>query len=207
MGSAHSRTAVALAAGLTLLACGGGSAGSRGGSGGTYTSVADDAGVLELKPGGTYSFTVPGLGTSEGSYTVDGEKILITMGGQTHTFIKTGECIEDARQMFARMCIGGKAGEAVTQGPAAPGLDGATGTWKAATGDGEFILEFKSGSALAVTVTVPGGSPETRQGTYTVEGRTIHARLGEGGDPMVLTLINGAWESTSFGFPMKFVKQ
>ena len=207
MGPAHSRTAVALVAGLTLLGCGGGSAGSSGGSGGTYTSVADDAGVLVLKPGGTYSFTVAGLGTSEGSYTIDGEKILITMGGQTHTFIKTGECIEDARQMFARMCIGGKAGEAVTQGAAAPGVESATGTWKAATGDGEFILEFTSGSTLAVTATVPGGSPETRQGTYTVEGRTIHARLGEGGDPMVLTLVNGAWESTSFGFPMKFVKQ
>jgi hypothetical protein len=169
--------------------------------------VAGDGGVLELKSGGAFSFTVPGLVVSQGTYTVEGEKYLLTMDGQTHTLIKTGECLDDARAVFSRMCIGGKAGEAVTQGAAAPGVEGATGTWMAATSDGAFTLEFKPGNTLAVTLTVPGGSPDTRQGTYTVEGRTIHARLGEGGEPMVLTLVNGAWESTSFGFPMKFVKQ
>ena len=206
MGSTHSRIA-ALAAGLTLLACGGGSAGSGGGSGNTYTSVSDDPAVLELKSGGTFSFTVPGMVASQGTYTVEGEKYLLTMDGQTHTLIKTGECLDDARGVFSRMCIGGKAGEAVTQGAAAPGVEGATGTWKATTADGEFVLEFKSGNTLAVTLTAPGGSPETKQGTYNVEGRTIHARLGEGGDPMVLMLVNNTWESTSFGFPMRFVKQ
>ena len=199
MSSAHPRTALVLAAVLTLPACGGG------GSGTTYTSVADDGGVLELKSGGAFSLTVPGLGASQGSYTVDGEKYLLTMDGQTHTLIKTGQCLDDARGVFSRMCVGGKAGEAVTQG--APGVEGASGTWKAATGDGEFTLEFKSGNALAVTLTAPGAAPETKQGTYTVEGRVIHVRLGEGGEPMVLTLVNGAWESNSFGFPMKFIKQ
>jgi hypothetical protein len=211
MGSLHHAAALAFTAGLALPACGGGSgasvAGSSGGSGGTYTSVADDGGVLELKSGGAYSFTVPGLGTSEGSYTIDGEKIVITMDGQPHTLIKTGECLDDARGVFSRMCIGGKAGEAVTQGVAAPGVEGATGTWKASTADGEFVLEFKPGNTLAVTLTAPGGPSETKQGTYTVERRVIHVRLGEGGEPMVLTLVNGAWESNSFGFPMKFIKQ
>ena len=207
MSSAHSRTALALAAVLTLPACGGGGGGSGGGSGTTYTSVADDGGVLELKSGGAFSLTVPGLGTSQGTYTVEGEKYLLTMDGQTHTLIKTGQCLDDARGVFSRMCVGGKAGEAVTQGAAAPGVEGATGTWKATTSDGDFTLEFKPGNTLAVTLTAPGGSPETKQGTYSVEGRVIHVRLGEGGEPMVLTLVNGAWESNSFGFPMKFVKQ
>lgn len=207
MGSQRHSAVLSVSAGLILLACGGGGGGSGGGSGGTYTSVSDDAAVLELKSGGSFSFTVPGLVASQGSYTVEGEKYLLTMDGQTHTLIKTGQCLDDARGMFSRMCVGGKAGEAVTQGAAAPGVEGATGTWKAATGEGEFTLEFKPGNTLALTATPPGGSPETRQGTYTVEGRVIHVRLGEGGEPMVLTLVNGAWESNSFGFPMNFMKQ
>ena len=187
-------------AALLLAACGGG-------SGNTYTSVADDNAVLELKSGGNFSFTVPGLVATQGTYTVDGDRYLLVMDGQTHTMIKTGQCLEDARQVFSRMCIGGKAGEAVTQGQAAPAIEGATVTWKATTADGAFTLEFKSGNTLAMSMILPGNAPDTKEGTYTVEGRVITVRLGAEGIPMVLTLVNGAWETNSLGIPMKFEKQ
>jgi len=197
------RAASAVVAGLTLLACGGG---TGGGSGGTYTSVDDDAGVLELKSGGTFTFTVPGLASSQGPYTVDGEKIVLTMDGQTHTLIKTGNCLEDARQVFSRMCVGGKAGEAATAAMT-PAAEAPSGVWRATSGEGDFTLEFKPGNTLTMTASPPGGPAETHQGTFVVEGRTIHARIGQGGDPLVLSLVNNVYESNSFGFPMKFVKQ
>jgi hypothetical protein len=100
------RTRHRFAALVFLLSCGGG------GSGGTYTSVADDGGTLQLKSGGAFTLNIPGLGASQGTYTVDGEKFILTMDGQTHTLVKTGNCLEDQRQVFSRMCIGGKVGEA-----------------------------------------------------------------------------------------------
>ena len=42
--------------------------------------------------------------------------------------------------------------------------------------------------------------------TFAVEGDVVQVTT-EMGDPLTLQWVNGAYESTSFGFPMKFVKQ
>jgi hypothetical protein len=205
----------ALLASLCLFACGdknsaadGEAAGTpaAGGSGAgvaaTYTSLYEDEGVLELKSNGTYVFTFPAAGPTNGTYTMDGEKILLNFNGQILNILKTGNCIQDDKKLLSKMCIGGRAGETADAGAIAP-----SGTWRATSPDGDFVLEFKPGNTLAVTLTPTGGSPETKEGTYTVEGRTIHARLGPGSDPMVLSFVNDAFETTSFGMAMKFVKQ
>ena len=186
-------------AALTLFACGG--------SGSTYTSVGDDPGVLELKSGGTFTFNMPGMGATEGTYTVDGEKILLVMNGQTHTLLKTGNCLEDQQMLFSRMCIGGKAGDAANAAaPAGPSGEAPSGTWKAMSELGEFTLEFKPGNTVSLSLAAPGAPADTRPGTYVTEGRAVHVRL-DGGEPMVLTFVNGAYETMSFGTAMKFVKQ
>lgn len=188
----------AVLAALTLSACGGGS---------TYTSVGDDPGVLELKSGGTFTFNMPGMGATEGTYTVDGEKVLLVMNGQTHTLLKSGNCLEDPRMLFSRMCIGGKAGDAASaSAPAAPAGAAPSGTWKATSELGEFTLEFKPGNTVSLSLAAPGTPAEAHSGTYLVEGREVHVRL-EGGEPLVLSFVNGAYETTSFGTAMKFVKQ
>jgi hypothetical protein len=205
----------ALLAGLSLFACGnkdsaadGEAAGAPasgtagGGVAATYSSVAEDEGVLELKSNGTYVYTFPAAGPTNGTYTMDGEKIILNMNGQILNILKTGNCIQDDKRLLSKMCIGGRAGETADAGAVTP-----SGTWRATSPDGDFVLEFKSGNTLSVTLTPTGGAPETKEGTYTVEGRTIHARLGPGNDPMVLSFVNDAFETTSFGMAMKFVRQ
>ena len=191
---------VAALAALLLQACGG-----SGGSGGTYTSVAADGLTLELKSGGTVVMEAAGLGSSNGTYVVDGEKILVTINGQTQTFIRDGDCIEDQNQMFGRLCKGGKAGEAANvttrSVPAVP-----AGTYTASNADGEFKLEFKPDNKLTLSLTPPGGAPMAKEGTFRVEGDNIFATLDQS-EPLVLKYVNGGYESTSFGLPMRFVKQ
>ena len=58
-------------------------------------------------------------------------------------------------------------------------------------------------SSLSVTPTT--GKSETSEGTFTIEGDKIYATVGQG-VPMVLMFVNGTYQSTWFGLPMKFVK-
>ena len=185
------------------LACGGGA-----GAGGTgkYVSVADDPSTLELKSGGVAEFTMQGAGGSTGTYTVEGEKVMLTLGGTTHTLIKTGNCLEDQRHFFSKMCIGGKGGEAATGGASPTPAAAPEGVYKASSTEGEFTIEFKPGNSFTLTATPPGGASDTRQMTYTIEDRVIYAKT-DTGDPLVLTFVNGGYETTSFGFALRFLKQ
>jgi hypothetical protein len=191
---------------LSAHACGGGSgAGSGSGVTGTYTSVADGAIKLEFKSGGTVAVTMEGAGSSGGTFTVDGEKIVVATGGLNYMFIRDGDCIRDQNDLFGKMCKGGKAGEATNVStrnvPATP-----AGTYLASSADGEFRLEFKPGDRLTLTATPPDGKVETHDGSFIIEGDVIHATLPQG-VPLVLKFVNDGYESTSFGFPMRFVKQ
>ena len=184
-------------------ACGGSGSGS--GVSGTYAAVGEAPLTMELKSGGAAVLTMAGLGSSSGTYTVDGEKIIVSIDNQQHTFVLDGKCIEEPRQIFGKLCKGGKAGEAsnvsTRKVPSAP-----SGTWVATTPDGEFKIAFKPGNTLTMTMTPPGGAPDPVEGTFTLEGDKMYATVGQG-TPMVLTFVNNAWESNAFGVPMKFVKQ
>ena len=194
-----------LCAGL-LPACGGSDSGSGEGSGtgGRYSSVGTDGMTFELKPGGVVEMSAAGLGSSRGTYTLDGEKILVSIDNQTHTFIRDGSCIQDQRNMFGKLCLGGRAGEAANVSTRSMPTDG---IYVATNADGTFRLELKPGNTLSLSITPASGNPETREGTYVVEGDNMHVRLGAEGEPMVLLYVNGTFESSAFGLPMKFVKQ
>lgn len=203
---AHSIVGALLIGCASVLQACGSDAGPGSGAGGTYTSVADDHLSIELKSGGGVVMSAAGVGSSSGTYVIDGEKITVSIDNQNHTFIRDGNCIQDQQDVFGKLCKGGKAGEAANVStrnvPTAP-----TGTYVATNADGEFRLEFKPGNTLTLTATpAAGGPPDTREGTFTVEGDKIYATLAEGG-PMVLTFVNNTYESTAFGLPMKFVKQ
>lgn len=194
----------AIVGGLILAAaCSGG--GSSSGVTGTYTSVGDTPLTMEFKSGGGFTMSAAGMGSSSGTYAVDGEKLIVSVDGQTHTFIKDGNCIEEGRNIFGKLCKGGKAGEASNVStrnvPTAP-----SGSYVATNADGEFRLEFKPGNRLTLTATPAGGKPDTQEGTFTIEGDAIYATLAQS-VPMVLKFVNNAYESTAFGLPMKFVRQ
>jgi hypothetical protein len=203
----NSRSQVLGVASLLLAACGGGGdSGSGAGVSGKYTSVNQDGVTMEFESGGGVSMAAAGLGSSRGTFTVEGEKLIVSLDGRNHTFIRDGDCIQDQQNMFGQLCKGGRTGEASNGStpdvPVTP-----TGTYLATNADGEFRLEFKPGNTLTLTATpAGGGAADARDGTFTVEGRQVHATLSTG-DPMVLTFVNDGYESTAFGLPMRFVKQ
>jgi hypothetical protein len=201
----NSRSPILGVVSLLLAACGGGDSGA--GVSGKYTSVNQDAVItMEFESGGGVSMAAAGLGSSRGTYTVEGEKLIVSLDGRNHTFIRDGDCVQDQQNVYGQLCKGGRAGEASSvptpDVPITP-----TGTYLATNADGEFRLTFKPGNTLTLTATpAAGGSPDARDGTFIVEGRQVHATLSSG-DPMVLTFVNDGYESTSFGLPMRFVKQ
>jgi hypothetical protein len=180
--------------------------GSVSGFSGVYTSVEDDDLSMEFKSGGIVVFTAGDLGSSDGTFTVDGEKVLVTVNGVEHTMIRDGDCIEDRLHVFGKLCKGGKAGASsnisTRNVPTAP-----SGIYIAKNEDGEFKIEFKPGNTFTFTATPAGGGrPEVADATFIAEGDTIHATLPQG-VPMVLNFVNNTYESTSFGLPMTFHKQ
>jgi hypothetical protein len=187
---------------LLALGCSGGS-----GSGvtGTYTAVDDTPLTMEFKSGGGFSMSLAGVGGSTGTYTVDGEKIIVSVDGQTHTFIRDGNCLEEGRQIFGKVCKGGKAGAASNVSTRSLPTTH-SGTYVATNADGVFKLEFQPGNRLRLTATPTGGQPDVVEGTFTVEGDVLYATVGQS-TPMVLKFVNNTYESTAFGLPMKFVKQ
>jgi hypothetical protein len=201
-------SAFILIACLSLTACGG-SGSSEGlgspASGGAYTSVNTDGLSFEFKSGGVVTMSAKAMNvTSSGTYTTDGDKLIVTMDGQPHTFVRDGKCIEEPRQIFGKLCQGGKAGEASNVSTRKPPVT--EGTWVATNADGEFTIDFKPGNKLALTATMAGsGKSRTDEGTIVVDGDRLHVQLP--GGTLVLKFVNNAYESTSFGLPMKFVRK
>lgn len=190
-----------------LSGCGGGSGG--GGVSGSYTSV-DVAEVgAEFRSDGTVVFSMGGERGQPGTYTVDGEKILVDFNGQKLTFVRDGDCIEDLQRMFGKLCKGGAAGAARNVSTRTPAPT--TGTWAATNADGTFTLALQSGGKLTFSMTPAAGSqmgdkPMSTEGTFELEGDTLFVSLADGA-PMVLKWVNGAYESSAFGLPMRFMRK
>lgn len=196
------------AGGSWLQGCGGGSS-SAGGLAGTYTSVETDELRAEFRSDQTVVFTMAGEPGQPGRYAIDGEKVIVELNGQKLTFIRDGDCIEDQQRLFGKLCKGGAAGEKANVSTREPAPT--TGTWAATNEDGTFTVTFGSGGKLSFSaVPASGGGmnerPVDKQGTFELEGDTLHVQLDDG-TPLVLKWVNGAYESTAFGLPMKFTKK
>jgi len=198
-----------LACALVPVACGESKAGPGGGFSGVYTSVDEDAIALEFQPDGTVFSRMGGEQSPPGTFTLDGEKVVVDFNGQRMTFVRDGDCIEDAQRVFGKLCKGGKAG-AVRNVSTRDLSSMRSGTWVAANADGEFEIEFQAGEKLRFTFAPAAGNPgdnepQAMEGTYVVKGDTLYVDLADG-TPVVLQFVNDSYESTAFGLPMKFVR-
>ena len=203
-------SALLLGASFSLTGCGGSGSGSDASGAasptGAYTSVNDDGLAFEFKSGGVVTMTAKAMNVSStGSYTSDGDKLLVTIDGQQHTFIRDGKCIQEGRHIFGKLCQGGKAGEASNVSTRKPPVT--EGVWAGSNADGQFRIEFKPGNKVTLTATMAGGGKtDTEDGTYVVDGDRVDVRL-PGGMPLILQFVNNAYDTTSFGLPLKLTKQ
>jgi hypothetical protein len=182
----------------------GGDSGSGSASdiGGIYTSVDTGAATIELRSG-TATVSMAGEGDKHGTYTVDGEKIIVDIGGEQTTLVRDGACIDSYNHSLGTMCKGGKSGAAanVFKVPAT------TGTYAANSANGECTIEFEPGNKFTLSTKPVIGNPETVEATFTVEGDTIYATLRQRYDSMVLKFVNDTYESRCAGLAVTFVKQ
>ncbi len=196
-------------AAILLASCGGSrsdqdtNAGASSVPTGRYVSVVNPELSILLKSGGGLELTLAGVGKSTGTYKVDGEKVLLAWEGQQHTLLRNGSCLEDPQELFDKSCIGGAAGEAKNQPTRV--ITAPAGTWVAKSSEGDFRIEFLEGNRMSLSATPPGGTADVREGTYTLSGDRIDATVNM--EPVVLRYVNDAWETTSFGFTLRFVKQ
>jgi len=194
--------------------CNGSDSGSGGGSpkaggiSGVYTSVDNDEIKFEFSSKGTVVASMGGEKGQPGTYTIDAEKVIVDFSGQKTIFIRDGDCMTDLQNMFGKMCKGGAAGAAANVSTRTP--PPTSGTWVATNEDGEFKIQFTSSGKLAMTMTpsaaIPNARPDTQDGTFTIEGDALYVTLANS-TPVVLKWVNGAYESTAFGLPMKFTKK
>jgi hypothetical protein len=188
-----------------LNGCGGGG----GGVTGTYSSVETDAIQARFDSDGTVRFSMGGEHGEPAKYTIDGEKILVDFQGQKLTFLRDGDCIEDLQGVLGKLCKGGAAGAAANVSTRTPAPT--TGTWSATNTDGTFTIAFASGGKVEFSATPSSGSqmgdePMQNHGTFQLEGDTVYVQLSDG-VPIALKWVNGAYESSAFGLPMKFTKK
>jgi hypothetical protein len=171
---------------------------------GTYVSVDAAELTAQFKSDGTVVFTMGSEQGAPGTYSVEGEKIIVNMEGQLTTFIRDGDCIRDNQDFFGTLCKGGKEGAATnvsTREIPAP-----AGTWSATNADGEFTIEFKAGGAMSMNARLADGSTQSTDGRFEVEGDTVYITLADS-TPMVLKFVNNSYESSSFGLPMTFTRK
>jgi hypothetical protein len=191
---------------LDVVGCGRSSSGAGPSDvSGTYSSIDDEELQIEFRPGNTVVAVMGGEEGDPGTYTIEGEKVLVTFNGQQITFIRDGSCIEDVQKMFGRMCKGGRAGNAANVSTRTAPVT--TGAWEATNQDGAFLIEFQSGTALRLSASMSDGSQsKTSEGRFSVEGDTLYATLADS-TPMVLQWVNNGYESTAFGLPMRFTRK
>jgi hypothetical protein len=199
----------------SLTACSGGSddasagTGSMGGVAGIYTSVDQVELFVELTSGGAVKMPGGSDAISKGTYTIDGERIIVSIAGQKHTFVRDGDCIEEGRNIFGKLCKGGKAGQASNVSTRTP--PATSGTWVAKNADGTITIDFKPGDKFTLSMVPVAGSqmgdaPFAKEGTFVTEDDTLYTQL-DGSTSMVLKWVNGTYESTVFGLPAKFAKK
>ena len=169
-----------------------------------FTSVDEPPLTIVLAADGTVVMAMQGMGQSHGTYTRDGEKVLVNIDGQRHTFFRDGNCMEEGHDIFGKVCIGGKAGDAsnVSTRTLPTTL---SGSYVATNADGAFKLEFKTGNTLTLQSTVDGRT-DTVNGKYETEEDKLYATV-DPGYSLVFQYVNGGYEGNLNGLQTRFVKE
>ncbi len=195
----------AIAAAVVCAACGGsnGEAANTGAAVAAASGIAGDYGgdrclydKLTFTDGGMVYLTT--FGTDQaGEYKVDGERIVVTAGGQSMVFTKTGPDLE-ANVLGDRMIC--------TALAASPGSE----RYEARTGEGRMTLELGTSGQARMTLTSAGGPDAGERMSFEVrydargDGVTI---VMPGEEPLRFVRDGRDLVSTLDGETVRFIRQ
>lgn len=182
-----------MALSLLLSACGGGLSG-------TYSGK--DTGFLDemtFRSKNEVDLTFMGM-TKVGQWKMDGDRVTITIGGETHVLTRDDTGCLDGGGLIGRYCQG--KGEART----AAKDRGLSGRWETGNGQDGVVLQFRSDGSVEVTVRESGSRPETRQARYEQDDDRVTVTTPDG-EAMELVRQGDVLESSSMGVTIRFTRK
>jgi hypothetical protein len=138
--------------------------------------------------------------TKEGTYAIDGKKVKITLGDDTHVLTLDDRGCLDGGGMLGIYCTNGGGGRRIATG------SGLLGVYKAGDSEASIMLDFQNGQKVRVTIAEAGGGKGTAEGAYEINGQRITLTV-PGGMPLVLTHRGEMLEGSLDGHSIKFVKR
>ena len=191
---------VVLAASITLVGCGGGLDGVYRPEGGAGFFE-----QIEFRSGGKVEITFMGT-TKEGDFEVDGDRVRITVSGDTQILRLDGDGCVDGGGIIGRYCPGGSAPGA--QAGTRPASDGKpSGTYQARDGNDVIQLAFGSGSEVRMTITEGAETYPPISAHYSMRGDRVTIRIPELDESFELTFRDGVLEGAVQGDSVRFTRR
>lgn len=162
---------------------------------------------LSFRSGGKVRVTFMGM-TKVGTFEVDGQEVLITVGNETNVFTLDDQGCVAGGGLLGKYCKGGSGGEAA-KGKPAKAEAGLSGVYRAGNPEMTIALDFKTADQVRVTVSGTKAKKESRDLKYKVDGDRVTISDSDGGQPLILTRKGNMLEGAPDGESMKltFVKK
>jgi hypothetical protein len=175
---------------------------------------------LTFKSGGKVRVTFAGM-VKQGTYELDGNEVLITIGNETNVFNLDAQGCVVGGGFLGKYCKGGAGKTAVDKADKASASDKASaaqggrkaaklsGRYKAGNPEMAVALDFKPDERVRITVSGTKAKKESTDATYKVAGDRVTISVADGSPPLVLTRKGNVLEGAPEGetMKMKFVKQ
>jgi hypothetical protein len=173
---------------------------------------------LSFRSGGKVRVTFAGM-TKVGTFEVEGNEVLITVGNETNVFTIDAQGCVAGGGLLGKYCKGGNAassdgskraaGNERGAAPTASAPGGMSGIYKAGDKNMSIALNFKPDQKVRVTVAGKQAKAESVDATYKVSGDRVTISVPDGSPPLVLTRKGNTLEGAPEGetMKMKFVRQ
>jgi hypothetical protein len=174
---------------------------------------------LTFKSGGKVRVTFAGM-TKQGTYELDGNEVLITIGNETNVFNVDAQGCMVGGGFLGKYCKDGEGKKTAAKTDKASASDKAgsapsskaaklSGRYKAGNPEMTVALDFKTEERVRITVSGRKAKTESTDATYKVAGDRVTISVPDGSPPLVLTRKGNVLEGAPEGetMKMKFVKQ
>jgi hypothetical protein len=164
---------------------------------------------IAFKSGGKVRVTFMGM-TKVGTYEIEGDEVLITVGNDTNVFTLDAQGCVAGGGLLGTYCKGGKRQASSSKDTDKEGgahnvskIAKLSGVYKAGNSDASIVLDFKTENKVRITVSGAKAKKESHDAKYTVVGDRVTINDPNGGQPLILTRKGNTLEGAPEGEDMK----